>query len=283
MNKTGIEWATMTWNCLRGCSWVSSGCDLCYAETIAKRFGKPGQVFHGTYDYQTESWSGDLFFQKHKLDEPRKVKSPQLIFANSMSDVCHPKVKPEWIDQIFKTMIAARQHFYMMLTKRPHLIQKKFWGPRDDGELRFFSKNGRPNHLAMGTSIETAEFLCRGLRLIEQWPGDCFLSIEPLLDKVSIKDLLKADSEIWGGRIKQVIVGGESGKGSRKMEADWVKLLRDETKEAGRDFFFKQWGDCWLRKCGRMIDDREWNESPWPVALPINQTQKTKLQGDIFV
>jgi protein gp37 len=180
MNKTGIEWSTCSWNVLRGCSWASPGCDHCYAEAIARRFSKVGQPFRDVIDQDTHDWNGQVYFIEHKLDEPRKVKAPQIVFANSMSDVCHPLVRQEWIDQIFKTMLAARQHFYMMLTKRPNLIQHKFWGPRSDGDLRFFSEKGWPNHLAIGTSIEHEKFLWRGHRLIEQWPGRCFLSIEPL-------------------------------------------------------------------------------------------------------
>jgi protein gp37 len=126
-----------------------------------------------------------------------------------------------------------------------------------------------PN-LAIGTSIEHEKFLWRGYRLIEQWPGSCFLSLEPLLSRVSIKDLLQADQ---GHRILQIIVGGESGKGARPMLPDWVRQLRDETKEAGRVVFFKQWSDQ-LKKAGRELDGREWNESPWPVPLPINMERR---------
>jgi protein gp37 len=272
MNQTGIEWASMTWNVLRGCSWASPGCDHCYAEAIAQRFSKPGQPFENVVDKDTKTWNGTLEFMPHKLSEPRKKRAPQLIFANSMSDICHPEVKPEWIDAIFAEMIAARQHFYMMLTKRPNLIKRKFWGPRANGELRFFSETGWPGHLAMGTSIEHEKFLWRGYRLLEQWPGSCFLSLEPLISHLNIKSLLRADQE---GRIKQIIVGGESGKDVRYMDPTWVMQLRDETKEAGRDFFFKQWGDQWTKKwlkvLGRKLDGREWNESPWPVPLTINQ------------
>lgn len=140
---------------MRGCSWASPGCDHCYAESIARRFGHAGQVFEGAYDYQAGSWSGQVTFQAHKLDEPRKVKAPQIIFANSMSDICHSEVRPEWIDAILYHMTGAQQHFYMMLTKRPHLIVKKFWTePRSDGKLRWLSARAYPENLVMGTSIE---------------------------------------------------------------------------------------------------------------------------------
>jgi protein gp37 len=284
MNKTGIEWCSMTWNVLRGCSWASPGCDHCYAEQIAKRFGKPGLPYEGTYDYQADSWSGKVRFIEAKLDEPLKVRKPQIVFANSMSDVCHPNVQAEWVNRIGGVMALAHWHFYMMLTKRPNLIAQKFY--REDlGHPHFFRADIAFPRLAMGTSIEHPKFLFRGYKLLEQWPGDCFLSLEPLIERLSIQDLLARDTE---GRVKQVIVGGESGNGARFMHPEWVRQLRDETKEAGRAFFFKQWGDgnwtkAWLKEIGRTLDDREWNESPWPVPLPISNevpaTRQLSLLG----
>jgi protein gp37 len=51
------------------------------------------------------------------------------------------------------------------------------------------------------------------------------------------------------------------------MSVDWVRQLRDETKAAGRAFFFKQWGGglfskAYVKDIGRTLDGREWNESP---------------------
>jgi protein gp37 len=190
MNKTGIEWCSMTWNCLRGCSWASLGCDHCYAETIAKRFGKPGQPYEGTYDYSGKSWSGEVMFVEKKLDEPLKVKAPQLVFANSMSDVCHPHIDPEWVKAIMEIIAATQRHFYMFLTKRPNLITQKVMPGYLD--LSDVAGEALPN-VAFGTSIEHPAFLFRGFRLLEQWPGSCFLSVEPLLSRLSIKELLRAD------------------------------------------------------------------------------------------
>lgn len=44
-------------------------------------------------------------------------------------------------------------------------------------------------------------------------------------------------------RIDWVIVGGESGPGSRPMHPDWARALRDQCEAAGTAFFFKQWGE----------------------------------------
>lgn len=37
-----------------------------------------------------------------------------------------------------------------------------------------------------------------------------------------------------------IICGGESGHGRRPMDLDWAKSIRDQCKEAGVPFFFKQ-------------------------------------------
>jgi protein gp37 len=74
VNKTSIEWCTMTWNVLRGCSWASPGCDHYYAEAVARRFGKAGQPCGGCYGYEADSWSGDIRFEGYKLVEPLVMK-----------------------------------------------------------------------------------------------------------------------------------------------------------------------------------------------------------------
>lgn len=43
--------------------------------------------------------------------------------------------------------------------------------------------------------------------------------------------------------IDWVVVGGESGQGSRPMHPDWARSLRDQCAGAGVPFFFKQWGE----------------------------------------
>lgn len=61
-------------------------------------------------------------------------------------------------------------------------------------------------------------------------------------------------------RLDWVVVGGESGRGARPMQQDWVRSLRDQCANAtvhGDDapvpFFFKQWGAH--VPCGQMLAD----------------------------
>jgi len=38
MARSAIEWTDATWNPVTGCTRVSSGCDHCYAATLADRW-----------------------------------------------------------------------------------------------------------------------------------------------------------------------------------------------------------------------------------------------------
>jgi len=58
-----------------------------------------------------------------------------------------------------------------------------------------------------------------------------FLSIEPLIGPIRKLRLNK---------IKWAIVGGESGPKARPMKEEWVLDIKDQCKEAGGPFFFKQ-------------------------------------------
>ena len=69
-------------------------------------------------------------------------------------------------------------------------------------------------------------------------------------------------------RIDWVIVGGESGQGSRPMHPDWARLIRDDCAVAGTPFLFKQWGD-WTpgenaqNTIGRTVETADWFNGQW--------------------
>jgi protein gp37 len=41
--NSSIEWTESTWNPLTGCTKISAGCKMCYAERMAKRLQAMGQ------------------------------------------------------------------------------------------------------------------------------------------------------------------------------------------------------------------------------------------------
>jgi protein gp37 len=62
--------------------------------------------------------------------------------------------------------------------------------------------------------------------------------------------------------IDWVIVGGESGPGSRAMQPEWVVDIRNQCQAANIPFFFKQWGGTNKKKAGRLLDGQTWDQMP---------------------
>jgi protein gp37 len=89
-----------------------------------------------------------------------------------------------------------------------------------------------------------------------------FLSCEPLLGSLDLRESLGLSKVNW------VIVGGESGRRARPMDASWVVDIRDQCVEASVPFFFKQWGGTNKKKTGRVLERRTWDQMPTHDALP---------------
>jgi protein gp37 len=236
-DSTSIEWTDATWNPVTGCTKISAGCDHCYAERFSERFrGTRGHPFETGFD---------LTLRPERLEQPLQWRSPRMIFVNSMSDLFHKEIPKEFIGRVFDTMEAASWHTFQVLTKRSSLM-------RDFLRKRYGAQRG-PSHMWFGVSVEDGTRTSRIRHLREAPAGVRFLSIEPLIGPMGKLDLTEID---W------VIVGGESGPSARPMEREWVREVRDQCRDSGIAFFFKQWGGLRPKSGGRKLDRREWNQFP---------------------
>ena len=235
--KSAIEWTEATWNPVTGCTKISPGCDHCYAERLALRLQAMGQPNYAN--------GFGLTIQEHMLELPLRWKVPQVIFVNSMSDLFHKDVPAEYIQRVFDVMRRASQHRFQVLTKRSQRLTRLS-----------STLNWQPN-IWMGVSVESQEYTFRIDHLRETDAHIKFLSLEPLLGPLTNLNLEGID---W------VIVGGESGPGARAMRSEWVLDIRDQCRDAGIPFFFKQWGGTNKKKAGRLLDNRTWDEMPLAAA-----------------
>lgn len=117
--KTRIEWADSTWNPVTGCTKVSSGCDHCYAETIARRFA-------GTSAYPR---GFALTLRPDRLPQPLRWQRPRRVFVNSMSDVFHADIPTDYIARMVAVMALADRHDFLILTKRHARLRSVFTSP----------------------------------------------------------------------------------------------------------------------------------------------------------
>jgi protein gp37 len=240
-----IEWTDATWNPIRGCTKISPGCAHCYAETFAERFrGVPGHPYEQGFD---------LRLVPGKLGDPLRWRAPRMVFVNSMSDLFHEKVPEQYIQEVVQVMLLAQWHTYQVLTKRSQRMR--------DLLKTSLHHATTTQQIWWGVSVENRRDGLPRIADLRDSPAQTrFLSVEPLLEDLGQLDLTG---------IHWVIVGGESGPGSRPMDKDWVTAIRDQCRAAGVSFFFKQWGGIHKGKTGRLLEGQTHDEVPSRGVRPV--------------
>ncbi|HXR40935.1 MAG TPA: phage Gp37/Gp68 family protein [Acidothermaceae bacterium] len=244
--KSAIEWTEATWNPTTGCDRITSGCDNCYALTLAKRLKAMGNAkYQLDGDPRTSGPGFGVQIHEDALELPRRWTAPKLVFVNSMSDLLHARVPDDFIRRVFDVMTETPGHTYQLLTKRPKRL------------ARLAASLPWPENIWMGVSIEDATQSWRADELREVPAAVRFISAEPLLGPL---DGLNLDGIDW------VIAGGESGPNYRAVAPVWVEGLCAVCVAAGVAFFFKQWGGRTPKAGGRLLDGKTFDEMP--VARP---------------
>ncbi len=254
-----IEWTDATWNPVRGCTKISPGCTHCYAESFAERFrGVAGHPYKQGFD---------LRVVPEKLFEPIRWTCPKMVFVNSMSDLFHEGVSDAYVSDVAEVMSAARWHTYQVLTKRAGrlrqlLSNKLVWAAEQD-------------HIWWGVSVENRKHGLPRIEELRNTPAVVrFLSVEPLLEDLGGLDL---------NGIHWVIVGGESGRGARPIQREWVVGILEQCRAAGVPFFFKQWGGVQKKRAGRLLDGNTYDEFPAVNRAPIpNREQRDSILADLM-
>ena len=240
-DRSLIEWTEATWNPTTGCDRISSGCDNCYALTLAKRLkamGNPKYQVDG--DSRTSGPGFGVTVHEDVLNLPRRWRMPRMVFVNSMSDLWHARVPAEFIQRVFDVMVDTPQHTYQLLTKRPRRL------------ARMAAQLPWPRNVWVGVSVEQQQQVWRIAELRKVPAAIRFISAEPLLGPLDL-DLSGID---W------LIAGGESGPNHRPMNEQWLLDLRDQCFSSGTAFFFKQWGGVRSKTGGRQLDGRTWDDKP---------------------
>ncbi|HXY60073.1 MAG TPA: phage Gp37/Gp68 family protein [Chthoniobacterales bacterium] len=236
-NQSNIEWTEATWNPVTGCSKISAGCKNCYAERLAFRLQamRNPRYVNGF----------NVTLHEDIVDLPKRWRQPRLIFVNSMSDLFHEEVPLEFIQRLFATMRDCSQHTFQILTKRSERLRK------------LASQIDWPANVWMGVSVEDSRVFPRIDHLRKVPAAIRFLSCEPLIGPLAGIDLTD---------IHWVIVGGESGPGSRPMQIEWIREIFRACRRENVPFFFKQWGGVRKDLAGRMLRGRTYDEMPAKAA-----------------
>jgi protein gp37 len=185
MNKPNdsIEWAMWSWNPVTGCL---HDCDYCYARDIANRFYP--QKFAPS-------------FVPDRLPAPKNTKVPGArwdgdigyngVFVCSMADLFGKWVPEAWITSVLKVIEDNPQWEFLLLTKFP---------------IRMADFEYPPN-VWMGTTVdyqwrvERAEKAFRKIKA-SGFDGICWLSCEPMMERLTFSSLEMFDWLVMGGASK---------------------------------------------------------------------------------
>jgi protein gp37 len=271
---TGIEWAHSTFNPWIGCTKVSPACDHCYAETLAvNRMGLTWGAGEPRRRTSIKNWKGPITWNAKAL----KAGERRRVFTASLADVFDAEVPDKWRQDLFSLIDETPALDWLVLTKRPKLMAE--WS----------KANRLPANVWAGTTVENQPMadLRIPFLLNVDGPRVRFLSMEPLLARTSVSQWLSTPRQFQRAldaaldqnfvrepeatqayatfmrdrrtaeprRVDWVIAGGESGRGARWSHIDWFRLLRDQCRDTGVPFHFKQWGD-WAPGGGGIVESR---------------------------
>jgi protein gp37 len=217
--NTKISWTDATWNPAWGCTKIGPGCDNCYAEKLASRYGfdvwgpdKSRRTFGDKH------WNEPVNWNKKARETGKRIK----VFCASMCDVFenHPIIDG-LRDRLWNLIRETQWLDWQLLTKRPNRIKENL--PND--------WLGGYENVWLGTSVESGDFAWRADFLRELPAVIKFISCEPAIGPL---DNLVLDGINW------VIYGGESGPNFRDHDINWARNLRIRCLEANVAFFYKQ-------------------------------------------
>lgn len=229
MNKTKIDWATMSWNPVTGCR---HGCPYCYARRTATRFNAgledpaplagglhvlPEKIKATPYPYGFEPT-----LHRYRLGQPQNTKEPQTVFVCSMADLFGRWVPTSWIVEVLDTCRKAPQHRYLFLTKNPARYL----------ELDHLALLPHESNFWYGSTVANMDAV--GMYVMQGVNINSFWSMEPLLGPV---DMAAAE-----GLPEWVILGAETGNRPDKVTParEWVDNIVAFCEENEIPVFFKE-------------------------------------------
>lgn len=240
-----IEWTDHTLNLWHGCTKVHEGCDNCYAETLAKRWGndiwgndKPRKVIKSAFRELDKMQvnakkSGEIHrvFVGSMMDIFEKTmpiidSNGEYITALTPNGIGKSNMTTDHLRQLLFDLITRGKFnnlMFLFLTKRPSNINKyipEIW------------KTNPPKNVMFGTSPVSQGTAYTLVNQLLKVKGKRFLSVEPQLENISLLH--------WLPQIDWVIQGGESGHGKRPFNLDWAYDLKSQCEATNTPYFFKQ-------------------------------------------
>jgi protein gp37 len=248
--STKIEWCHHTFNPWWGCVRVSPGCEHCYAESFAKRVGqKVWGVKSPRRFFGDKHWAEPLKWNKAAAEAGERHR----VFCASMADVFEDRRDLDEHRERLWSLIRQTPHLdWLLLTKRPENFKALLPADWGDGYRNVW----------LGTTAEDQKRLMDRLQHLLVTPAAVrFLSCEPLLEQL---DLYFFEAAV----LDWIIVGGESGPGSRPFDVEWAR----DVKQLGGHFMDTAVDGPVPYSARRKLSDAKGGDmAEWPEDLRVRQ------------
>lgn len=220
-----IEWTDHTFNPWIGCTNISPGCEHCYAEAIALRFGHAQWGNHPRNRTSEGTWRKPYQWSAKGKEFKSTHGRRQRVFCASMADVFDNQAPREWRHDLFALIRDCRRLDWLLLTKRPQNIRKMLPADWGDGYRNVW----------LGVTGENQEWFDRRWSILQRIPAAVrFISYEPAIGPLRLPR--------HGPVPDWLISGGESGPRARPLDPQWVRDVIADCRRGGIAAFHKQWG-----------------------------------------
>jgi protein gp37 len=223
------DWWTYSWNLAVGCSKVSTECQHCWAEVMAKRLKAMGRAEYQDVVNDHGHWTNRVTLVNDRIGEPLRLKKPRVIAVNLMGDLFHPAVPLDFQESVFDVMRQANWHVFLILTKRPEqmLAVVNRLGLKAENYVNVWLGTSAGNQAGANERRDS-------MWALAQMGFNTWVSSEPRIGEID-----------WTGWefLKWMATGGESGNDSRPMDPNWARSDLDWCRAHDVKFMFKQWGE----------------------------------------
>lgn len=162
---------------------------------------------------------------KRKRDKSYKIPPGSMVFTCFTSDFLLEDADA-WRPECWAMMRKRSDCRFYFFTKRIHRFMECV--PDDWG-------SGYPN-VMVGCTVENQAMADQRLPIFEALPIRYkTIIVAPMIERIDLSNYLNDN-------IEEVSVGGESGRGARPLDFDWVLSLREQCIRAGVPFRFHQTG-----------------------------------------
>lgn len=234
MQNTAIQWTDHTVNFWWGCTKVSRACQHCYAESVAKVFGK--RLFGAVPEWgagkprferlqaarkealkiqrrAAAAWENWTRAVDARAGDSGPMPQRPRVFVNSMSDWLDDEVPLEWLAYLLETLAMCPNVDFQLLTKRPenwkprvNLVSGMYDLQTDAGRkawgygAEWYVAGKAPENLWIGCTVEDQKAANTRIPHLLTIPAKVrFLSCEPLVGPIVMDVAMASVRAAQGG------------------------------------------------------------------------------------